>query len=198
MASSPAPAARVLRAWTRALTKLASKRLISSLIRSCLNPRRAIVSPARQHAYPDVPLPHLPPRVEIACYRRFHANRRLAPSRAAHQATDPRSTRLRLPWRVSASCTPDIRNAASAGPAQPYDASGCAWQGSLGPTRGCLDPGAVRSPCVHTAVRIDCLREPPRPAIELASPPRRRILSPQIHSARSSGPCVGSARKREG
>ena len=105
--------------------------------------------------------------------------------RAAHRSMDPRSDRLRLPCCADVSCTPDGRNAASAGPCSSYDRGGYAWRGSLGPT-GCA---TVRSSSARRAFRprwasTACeSRRDPAIAIEFASSARRRVLSPQGHGA---------------
>jgi hypothetical protein len=120
--------------------------------------------------------------------------------RAAHRSMDPRSDRLRLPCCADVSCTPDGRNAASAGPCSSYDRGGYAWRGSLELT-GCA---TVRASSARRAFR----RRWASTACESRRDPGSRLSSPRLRAAEScrlrvmvltsSRPSVGSARKGEG
>ena len=187
-ASSPVPDARERRAWTCRLTELASKRSISSRIRSCLNSRQAMISPTRSAiSWParDAPLGDLLPRVSIARHRRFHPTRRLArrASRTPEHGSPIGSASLAVLCRRVLHVR---RTKCGIGRPLLVLRSRRVRVGGIARTdRVGHGPSIVRSPGVQTALRIDCLGEPPRSriAIEFASPARRRVLSPQGHRA---------------
>jgi len=95
--------------WTCGPKESASQLSISSRIRAC--------SPA-----PDAPRCDVLPRVSITRYPTISPKSPTGSN--SEPQTDPRSDRRRFPCRVSASCTPDISNAASARRASPMNASG--------------------------------------------------------------------------
>src|ERR1035441_5426393 len=112
--------------------------------------------------------------------RRFHAGRRLARSATRRRGIDPQSDRLSFPCSAGASCTPDTSNAprhallvvSSRAVRVPWIAR---------TDRVCSGRGGVRSPGVQTALGIDHGREPPRPALEVASPALWKVACPARH-----------------
>jgi hypothetical protein len=185
------PEAREQTAWTCGLTEPASKFSISGRIRGvfelassddladAINDQLARAAARRAAAR------RAAARRCAACCRvsrlrgtrRFHPGRRLAPTASRRQGIDPRSDRLGLPCCAGTSCTPDISNAASTGPASRRIASGTRDEGrsdragllrrGCHPLAGRSYDGRQQSPARASEIRD---RDSNRRADELPSP----------------------------
>ena len=164
------PEARELTAWACGLTEPASQFSISGRI-------RGVFELASSDDLADAINDQLARVSRLRGTRRFHPGRRLAPTASRRQGIDPRSDRLGLPCCAGTSCTPDISNAASTGPASRRIASGTRDEGRSDRTgllrRGCHPlagrsyDGRQQSPARASETRD---RDSNRRADELPSP----------------------------
>jgi len=171
--SSPCREREEAAAWNGGPTERASQRLIAAWTRECLSSRRAVISPKRSaisSTARDAPLCDVLAACPDYAVPTIHPGRRRAPTASRRQGIDPdQIASLSVPCKRvlharHLKCGID-------GPASRTDCVMYASaRGSLGPTRVCLGPGAVRSPRVQ---QRGCASD--WPASEPPGDPRSRI-----------------------